>query len=171
MGYFVLAKRINSRVMKPKSIMVWAGITSTGKTDLTFIPPGTRINAKYYQDEIIKKVVIPFNPRIFQQDGAPAHSAKSTISLLKKNFSKVWCKDIWPPYSPDLNPMDYSVWGILSAAIQGKRFAILEGLKVALCRAWDQIMTEKVFHIVNSFKKRLQACVDAGGGNFEHLLK
>jgi hypothetical protein len=75
--------------MKPKSIMVWAGITSTGKTDLIFIPPGTRINAKYYQEEIVKKVVIPFKPRIFQQDGAPARSAKSTISLLNRSFSKV----------------------------------------------------------------------------------
>ena len=121
--------------MKPKSIMVWAGITSTGKTDLIFILPGTRINARYYQEEIVKKVIIPFKPRIFQQDGAPAHSAKSTISLLNRSFSKVRCKGIWPPYSPDLNPMDYAVWGILSAAIQGKRFATLEGLKTALRRA------------------------------------
>lgn len=151
--------------------MVWAGITSKGKTELVFIPPGTKINAKYYQEEIIKKVVIPFKPKIFQQDGAPAHSAKSTISLLKSNFSKVLCKGIWPPYSPDLNPMDYSIWGILSNAIQGRRFATLEGLKAALRRAWDAISVEQLFHIVNSFKKRLQACIDAKGGNFEHLLK
>lgn len=157
--------------MKPKSIMVWAGITSTGKTELIFIPPGTKVNAKYYQDEIIKKVVIPFKPTTFQQDGAPAHSAKSTISLLKKSFSKVWCKGIWPPYSPDLNPMDYSVWGILSSAIQGRRFATLEALKTALRRAWNKITTEQLSCIVNSFRKRLKACIDADGGNFEYLLK
>ncbi|XP_054718970.1 vacuolar protein sorting-associated protein 53 homolog [Uloborus diversus] len=28
----------------------------------------------------------------------------------------------WPPYSPDLNPMDYSVWSILEAKIQWAAF-------------------------------------------------
>ncbi len=81
-------KRINARVMKPMSIMVWAGITSKGKTELVFVPPGTEINAKYYQEEVVKKFAVPLKPKIFQQDGAPAHSAKSTISFLKANFSR-----------------------------------------------------------------------------------
>ena len=67
--------------------------------------------------------------------------------------------------------MDYSIWGILSAAIQGRRFATLEALKTALRRAWDKISVDQLSCIVNSFRKRLKACVDAEGGNFEHLLK
>lgn len=67
--------------------------------------------------------------------------------------------------------MDYAIWGILLSAIQGRRFATLEALKTALRRAWDAISVEQLSNIVNSFKKRLQACIDAKGGNFEHLLK
>ena len=158
--------------------MVWAGVLSKDKTPLVFIPPGTRVNAKYYQNDIIRKVVIPWGKKVFgrrqwtfQQDGAPAHSAKATISLLKKEIPNVWCKGVWPPYSPDLNPMDYSIWGNLSAALQGKRFATVKALKYALLKAWDRITPEQLSCIVNSFPKRLRACIKAEGGNFEHLLK
>ena len=96
--------------------MVWVGVLSKDKTPLVFIPPGARVNAKYYENDIIRKVVIPWGKKVFgrrqwtfQQDGAPAHSAKATILLLKKEISNVWCKGVWPPYSPDLNPMDYSI--------------------------------------------------------------
>ena len=43
---------------------------------------------------------------IFQQNGAPAHGAK----LAQEWFALIE-KDSWPPNSPDLNPLDYAVWG------------------------------------------------------------
>ncbi|KAI6656193.1 hypothetical protein LOD99_1526 [Oopsacas minuta] len=50
---------------------------------------------------------------VFQQDGAPAHTSNVTQSWLHDNFPGFITKEEWPPYSPDLNPMDYSVWSIL----------------------------------------------------------
>jgi hypothetical protein len=34
-----------------------------------------------------------------QQDCAPAHSTKSTISLCNKIFLDLWDKEVWPPFS------------------------------------------------------------------------
>ncbi|QQP58353.1 Putative LOC100197221 [Caligus rogercresseyi] len=40
---------------------------------------------------------------------AEATSHPETTDLDGKNM-KFWAKDFWPPQSPDLNPLDYSVW-------------------------------------------------------------
>jgi hypothetical protein len=50
----------------------------------------------------------------FQQDGAPAHTAKTIQNWLKSKFGqKFVTKEMWPPRSPDLNPCDFYLWGYL----------------------------------------------------------
>jgi len=49
----------------------------------------------------------------FQQDGAPAHRARETVDLLKQETPDFIPPTLWPPNNPDLNPVDYAVWGIL----------------------------------------------------------
>ena len=38
-------------------IMLWAGITATGKTRLVFVERGVKINAAYYLKHIIREVL------------------------------------------------------------------------------------------------------------------
>ncbi|KAI6650060.1 MhmaT1 transposase [Oopsacas minuta] len=84
-----------------KSVMVWAGISSIGKTPLVFVPEGTKINAKVYQDLILDKYVrnigstfMKGEKMIFQQDGAPAHIAKSTLQWLSSNVPAEGIRDL-----------------------------------------------------------------------------
>ena len=58
----------------------------------------------------------------FQQDSAPAHRARDTVALLRKETSDFIPPDLWPPNSPDLNPVDYCVWSILQEKVYGTRF-------------------------------------------------
>uniref|UniRef100_A0A8R1EGG0 Paired domain-containing protein n=2 Tax=Caenorhabditis japonica TaxID=281687 RepID=A0A8R1EGG0_CAEJA len=50
-------------------------------------------------------------PFILQQDWAPSHGSRSTLAVLEANFPGFLDKNLWPASSPDLNPMDFSVWG------------------------------------------------------------
>lgn len=51
----------------------------------------------------------------FQQDGAPAHTAGASQAWLHAHFANRYIGRggviNWPPRSPDLNPLDYFVWG------------------------------------------------------------
>jgi hypothetical protein len=109
-----------SRSHFPSFIMVWAGICATGKTPHVFFEKEVKISAKVYQDQILRGVLELWARKHFvnqdwtlQQDWTPSHSAKTTLALCEKLFLNVWKKYIWPSNSPDLNPMDYSIWSIL----------------------------------------------------------
>uniref|UniRef100_A0A914D785 Transposase n=1 Tax=Acrobeloides nanus TaxID=290746 RepID=A0A914D785_9BILA len=69
----------------------------------------------------------------------------------------------WPPYSPDLNPLDYSIWGYFESIACAKPHESVKSLKKAIKKAWD----EMVKRVVNSWSGRLQTCVDAEGGYIE----
>lgn len=157
--------------------MVWAGICKTGKTPLVFVERGVKINAQVYQQRILKDAVIPWSRKHFknerwtlQQDWAPAHSARSTMEFCKNNGIDVWDKSLWPANSPDLNPMDFSIWSILEQKACSTNHKSVESLKLSLQREWAKISNHQLSNIVKNFRKRLKACVVAEGGNFEHLL-
>lgn len=171
------AAKLMTRQHFPKSVMVWAGVCATGKTPLVFIDRNVKINAGVYQQTVLKDVVQPWASNHFgqagftlQQDWAPAHGAQSTIDLCTRLFPGFWDKTVWPSNSPDLNPLDFSIWSILEQKISGKRYDTVEALKRVLKRAWDEITVAELATIVESFRKRLKKCIEADGGNFEHLL-
>ena len=103
----------------------------------------------------------------FQQDGAPSHTAKVTQAWCKENLPRFWSKDIWPPSSPDLNPMDYSIWSILQAKACASTHTSVNALKASLCKAWDEIPQETIRAAIEGFRRRLQKVIAAGGGHIE----
>jgi len=46
-----------------------------------------------------------------------AHCAHATIELLQKETPEFIPPQLWPPTSPDLNPVDYRVWVILQEEV------------------------------------------------------
>jgi len=51
------------------------------------------------------------NSSYSSKDGASAHAAKSTQQWLAARCPYFINKDAWPTNSPDLNLLDYHVWG------------------------------------------------------------
>ncbi len=58
---------------------------------------------------------------------------KKIISKTKaKAPFKYWPKTYWPPSSPDLNPLDYSIWARMKANVQGVCHANVDFLKAKI---------------------------------------
>lgn len=166
-----VASRVVARAVKPKSVMVWAGVGHGLKTPLIFIPQGVKINADCYikmlEDELLPWLEENADAIVFQQDGAPSHTAKKTQEWCDENFADFITKLEWPPSSPDLNMMDYSIWSILESTACAEVHTSIESLINALRRAWDGISQDVIDRAVDQFPRRLQACIDAEGGHFE----
>ena len=87
------------------SLMVWAGITEHGRTDLVFVN-GTLYAQKYRQD-ILACHVVPFiraNGGTFQPDNARPHVARDNIDYLRRNHID---ELPWPALLPDLSPIEH----------------------------------------------------------------
>jgi inhibitor of nuclear factor kappa-B kinase subunit alpha len=165
--------RVVARSQNPKSVMVWAGITYDGKTPLIFIENGVKINQKTYRtmlnDQLMPWAQSHFGDRhwTFQQDSAPAHKAYDTQTWLESNFPDFINVQQWPPYSPDINPMDYSIWSILESNACSKSHTSIDDLKSSLVKAWNEISLDTIAKVVDNFPKRLQLCINSKGGHFE----
>ena len=153
--------------------MVWAGITATAKTPLFFIENGTKINQVLYRN-LLNDHVLPWAQStygnenwVFQQDSAPAHTAKLTIGWIKENFPFFISPNEWPPNSPDLIPMDFSIWSILEQKACATSHKSVNSLKLALKKAWDEIDESTLKKIVDQFPMHLKLCFKAIGGYVE----
>lgn len=166
--------RAIKRSSHPASVMVWGGVTARYKTPLVFVNPGVKINKEYYIDSILESVVKPWAIRtfkkrkwLFQQDGAPAHTAKLTQQWFENNAVDFIRKEEWPGYSPDLNPMDFAIWGYLESKACATPHRNLNSLQSALIREWNKIPLKMLRATVESVPKRLKACIEADGDIFE----
>ncbi len=77
---------------------------------------------------------------IFQQDLAPAHTAKGTKSWFNDHGVSVLD---WPANSPDLNPIE-NLWGI----VRDTRPNNADDLKAAIKAAWAFITPEQCHRLI-----------------------
>ncbi len=112
---------LKSSVKFPQSVMIWGAMSSAGVGPLCFLK--TKVTTSVYQI-ILEHFMLPSADQlfkdadfIFQQDLAPAHTAKSTKRWL--NDHGVGVLD-WPANSPDLNPIE-NLWGIVKRKMRNKR--------------------------------------------------
>jgi len=68
---------------------------------------------------------------------------------------------IWPPNSPDLNPIDYCVWGILHERVYCDKIADFTKLKNKIRREWMALDSDIVTNAISQWRRRLRACVHA----------
>ncbi|KAI6648985.1 Transposase [Oopsacas minuta] len=107
------------------------------------------------------------HPWTYQQDSAPAHASKVSQSWFREENIDFISKDEWPPSSPDLNPLDYSVWANLESRACAKSHNSLESLKVSLLSEWQKIPQEELRKAVHQFRSRLTSVIHKKGGYIE----
>jgi transposase len=162
------------RFQNTSGIMIWGAVSQRGKLPLIFIDRGIKINSKYYQREVLQSTLLPEANRLypdgkwtFQQDSAPAHSSNATQAWCRANLPNFITKDEWPPSSPDLNPLDFSVWGMLEPMVSERQHTSIDAFKRALIREWKKLPMSMVRAAIGSWHKRLEAVVTRDGGRFE----
>ena len=99
---------------------------------------------------------------------APSHTANMVQQWCQDNSQWFWPKSFWPPSSPDLNVMDFVIWGILARKACEKPHSSEASLKRSLKKAWAELDEETIRNCCANAQKRLEAVVEAEGGYIEN---
>ena len=89
--------------------MFWAAFREESRTDLVPLsgdPNSSRGGVTRYRIRDLYAEVLPqilTENSIFMHDNAPVHTARVVRGLLEELGVEVM---VWPPYSPDLNPIE-----------------------------------------------------------------
>ena len=121
---------LSTRPTFSRSVMVSVAVSTLGCTDIHFLEPGVKVSGEYYRNTVLCNMLLPdigaflatgtFSSKIVRQH---IELALPWISWKEKRQSSF--RRYCAPNSPDLNPVDYSVWSILQENVYKTR--ITEG--------------------------------------------
>lgn len=169
----------------PQKINVWAGIVRNRIIGPHFFE-GNLDGSTYLQ--FLRGFLVPtlinlFPDRInpgsfdqclwFQQDGAPPHYAVDVRRYLDEIFLNRWIGRRghieWPARSPDLNPLDFFMWGHMKNVVYKTKPRHIEELQERIRTEINNISQETINKVQQEFIHRLGYCQIQQGLQFEHL--
>ena len=96
-------------------------------------------------------------------DGAPAQTAKKVQDWCEENFPYFWAKDVWPPSSPDLNPLDFFVWSVAERDTNRSPHNTKQSLINSPMEVFANFDRESVINACSRVRSRLEEVVEANG--------
>lgn len=140
-----------------------------------FLRTQRTINAVYYSNLLkthvkpayrSKRRSIPARSAILLQDNARPHTARLTLDTISELG---WEVLEHPPYSPDLSPCDYHMFGPLKEALGGQRFNTDDEVE-EFVRTWLSELPKEFFDTgIKKLTERWTKCVTSEGEYIEKL--
>ena len=147
---------------------------STGPLVIHELPSGISIDAVYYRDACLKKLVTKLHKKRplsltngikLHHDSARPHMKNIIFDYLREQKIQVM---VHPPYSPDLAPCDFWLFNYL------KRNLDIYPDSTSLASAITKVLNSiPVYEYQKTFQKwiqRMKLCIEHRGDYFEHLM-
>lgn len=161
-------------------INVWLGVLGTRIIGPIFFEE--HLTADQYLDflqnhieNILENLPVRQYAQIFyQQDGAPAHTARIVTTYLNATFGDRWMGTNgpvrWPARSPDLTPLDFFYWGHIKEKVYRTKPQNIQDLRDRIIRAVNNITPVQMNNVLREFQERIHMCQEANGHRFENLI-
>lgn len=158
--------------LHPEYVMVWCAISANHVFGPYYFE-GTVNNENYL--EMLQNSFWPemlrtrsYKEYYFIQDGAPPHKKEIVQDWLKSKFGDRFVdKNLWPPYSADLNPCDYFLWGYIKPRVYNPMPKTIDQLKQNIEREMNKLKKDMLGKVFSNFEKRLCEVVKRNGKRIE----
>lgn len=161
------------------SVMVWGGVI--GNCLLGPFIFNENLKSKMYRNflefdlpGLLENVPLQVRRRMwYMQDGAPPHYGRAVTDYLNKTFPNRWLGRNgfvrWPPRSPDLNPMDFFIWGHLKTVVYSKnKPTTKDELLQRIHASFDEIKGNmEKYNWQMELKRRVDLCITESGRHVE----
>jgi hypothetical protein len=135
------------------------------------LPPKTTITALLFINEVLVPVensfqhypFLPGTPLLVHYDNARAHTCKLTTDFMSTSTLE---RLPHPPYSPDISPCDFFLFGYLKHMLQDKVFENASELAACLMSLMAKIPPSTYLKVFNHWLERLDFVIESGGKYF-----
>ncbi|GBM49759.1 hypothetical protein AVEN_60492-1 [Araneus ventricosus] len=107
----------------------------------------------------------------FQHNGAPPLKVSNVQQYIRDTFQQQvigygGCVE-WPPRSPDLNPLDFFLWGYIKQRVYATPPSTLQQ-ELRNRIACASVSPAMLYNVQREVQSRVQMCIVAEGHHFEH---
>ena len=102
---------------------------------------------------------------IWQHDGAPCHTSRSTSEYLQQKAIRMIVD--WPPQSADLSPIE-NLWDFLKEKVANRKSQNVEEIWRYTEEEFYQIPNDYISKLYQSLPKRVEAIIKAKGFNTKY---
>lgn len=155
-----VSQRIKSE-FSYKKVMVTIFFSYSGFHVIDFLPKGQNFNSQYMINYILKKLEISIKkirPKMglkgmmIHMDNAKPHKAKIVIDKINEFFLKPIDH---PPYSPDISPCDFWLFGYLKEKLKGNHFIKREDFIEKIEELLNKITKKELLSVYEEWIQRL----------------
>jgi hypothetical protein len=177
-------RQLHENPLHSPKVTVWCAVAKFGVIGPYFFEEN-RVTVTVTSERYIQMVNNLFIPELqrrgidrqllwFQQDGATAHTARPSMTVLRRLFPYRLISrfgDVpWPPRSPDLSICDFFLWGYLKSRVYEVKPRTIEELKEAIRHEITVINRDLLERVFVNFRTRLQQCIDENGHHMPDVI-
>lgn len=140
-----------------------------GAVAVAAVPKGKSATGEYFCDEVLQEIC---NSQAFSDaqeagknfwvhmDNAPIHNA---VTVKDEMEDLGLARAPHPPYSPDLAPSDFYLFGALKSRIKGIEFRDCDEIKEWIMDEFERIPSDELRRVFRLWAMRLEACIELDG--------
>jgi histone-lysine N-methyltransferase SETMAR len=156
-----------------RKIMLTVFFNGNGKFAMDLMEEGRTMNSEYFCETVLPGVAVAAygegrrphaRKAVVHFDNAPIHNTKNA----KRKVASLGMRRMdHPPYSPDLAPCDFFLFGYIKGKLSGASFSTTDELANAIREVILGIPGDMILRVFQEWMARLQACCDCGGNYVE----
>jgi histone-lysine N-methyltransferase SETMAR len=144
-----------------------------GFSIVQILPKGHHLKAEYSCNHILHEIdqIYPATTDqdarrkiVFHFDKATPHTATVSLAFLDSHRMR---RTLQPPFSPDLAPSDFYLFGKLKTTLMGSVFENEQELLDGIIKILDQITRDELESAFEKWVARLNICIHRGGDYVE----
>ncbi len=161
---------IPKRMIGDQKIMIFSAFSSAGPLLLEVLPRNSKFTSAYMCEVILPKLnnacrtqlKVRSNQKIFiHMDNAKPHTAGKTIKqIMALKFKQL----PHPPYSPDISPCDFFLYGYIKEQLKGIHHDTPEELYQSIVHIVENVPKDTWLGVYKEWISRLQSIMTSDGG-------
>jgi hypothetical protein len=133
---------------------------------LATLPEKTSFDAEYFIDYVLTPIkelpamraaVTQKQTLVIHMDNSPIHKSKTAIQKIASLRLKI---ANYPPYSPDLAPSYFALFGYIKQKIAGQEFVSADGLLEAIREVFGHLSRPVLESVFDEWLMRIQRYID-----------